>query len=310
MSCCSVVLVSVLLTLCQPTASTNSSRVLNYNLYEARPNGTFIGNVKTDSSLAKSYSSADLASMWFTLRLPSTYMTINATTGVLRSSKVIDRSVICPYLDTCDLTVDVEVMPVQFFQIYRVVVRVLSINAHSPTFIPSSVVLTISETTPPRTEFALPSADDPDGGVDGVQKYNLVTVAQGTFQLVVSDLVDGSNDVRLQLMTMLDRSVRSFYSLTVVAVDGGSPPKSGTLTINVTVRATSADCGLSFPNDTYSVSINENVPVGTLVTKVNTKVNINCQQTGTTVRYAFDDYTSVRYRQVSSYDSFMELTGQ
>lgn len=69
--------------------------------------------------------------------------------------------------------VGVAVLPVEFYQLHKVLVRVTDINDHGPVFHTDSIVLSISESTPPGTRFPLPVADDSDSEEFGVVEYRL-----------------------------------------------------------------------------------------------------------------------------------------
>jgi len=69
-----------------------------------------------------------------------------------------------------------------------------------------------------------------------VQRYELEALSSDVFRLTVSegtDGVGGSRDVWLTLGQPLDRELQSSYALTITAYDGGTPPKSGSVDIQV-----------------------------------------------------------------------------
>ena len=87
-------------------------------------------------------------------------------------------------------------LPVQYYHLYKVVVRVTDINDHAPIFHQDSVVLNISESTPPGTRFSLPVADDSDSEQYGVVEYRLEpSQMQPIFALHVVTEADGSQQV-------------------------------------------------------------------------------------------------------------------
>jgi len=113
----------------------------------------------------------------------------------------------------------------QVFQIVRVTVDVLSVNRHAPRFPRSRVHLSVPVAARPGAAWALPAADDPDGGREGVQTYRLEPpTASATFALDVVRLPDDSREIRLRLVQTLNRSVLSVgfdssasYSVLVLA---------------------------------------------------------------------------------------------
>uniref|UniRef100_A0A3B3UYE8 Si:ch73-379j16.2 n=1 Tax=Poecilia latipinna TaxID=48699 RepID=A0A3B3UYE8_9TELE len=72
----------------------------------------------------------------------------------------------------------------------------------------------------------------------------------------------------LVLKKPLDREGKSEHHLVLTALDGGTPSRSGNLNLTITVLDVN-DNRPVFSKDIYTVSLNENAPLGTLVIKVN-----------------------------------------
>uniref|UniRef100_A0A8C4XAK1 Protocadherin 2 alpha a 1 n=1 Tax=Erpetoichthys calabaricus TaxID=27687 RepID=A0A8C4XAK1_ERPCA len=66
----------------------------------------------------------------------------------------------------------------------------------------------------------------------------------------------------------LDRELKSKYDFVLSAVDGGNPPRSGNMNITVMVSDINDNAPV-FAEQMYSVTVEENAPVGTLVVKMN-----------------------------------------
>jgi len=147
--------------------------------------------------------------MRFRLRSTSEHVSVNEVTGVMVLSFSLDRATLCPYADHCRLIADVVVRPSSVFHIVRVTVSVLSVNRHAPRYASPSVEFDVPSSAPPGTAWALPAADDPDGGTEGVQTYRIAPPTTSTFALDVVLLPDGSRDIQLRLLKSLNRSVRS-----------------------------------------------------------------------------------------------------
>ena len=79
--------------------------------------------------------------------------------------------------------------------------------------------------------------------------------------------LDGSTDVQLILTRALDRESRDRYEVKVVAYDGGSPPRSGSVEVKVVVSDAN-DNGPVFEYSSYEVTVAENIETGTTVAKV------------------------------------------
>uniref|UniRef100_A0A672SCN8 Cadherin domain-containing protein n=1 Tax=Sinocyclocheilus grahami TaxID=75366 RepID=A0A672SCN8_SINGR len=133
------------------------------------------------------------------------------------------------------------------------------VNDHFPSFPEKDLQIKIAENTLKGTRFGLPTARDLDFGVNSVRFYRLGQNDNFEIEEKIPFLV---------LKKPLDREHKSEHLLILKALDGGNPPKSGTLNITVTVLD-SNDNRPVFSQDTYSVSLQENSPIGTTVIKIN-----------------------------------------
>nr|XP_060630176.1 protocadherin beta-16-like isoform X9 [Anolis sagrei ordinatus] len=118
---------------------------------------------------------------------------------------------------------------------------------------------------PPNTRFPLESARDEDLGENSIQNYTLSP--NDHFYLDVESNTDGNKYVTLILEKALDREKEPHLGLTLTAVDGGLPQRTGTIQINVNVL----DNNDNFPEFTqseYKAILKENCPMGILVSRV------------------------------------------
>lgn len=67
--------------------------------------------------------------------------------------------------------------------------------------------------------------------------------------------------------SQLDRETKDFYSLVIQAVDGGVQPRSGVLTLNITVEDDN-DNPPVFEHSQYNVSVNETLAPRSVITSV------------------------------------------
>lgn len=188
--------------------------------------------------------------------------------GVSLFSIRINRESICPKLAVCELKVQtvVQAQIGAFFKIIQVKVTVLDINDNAPAFTTSTYTTRISEGEIPGVSFQLPTATDPDMGTgNSVVGYNLVATS-APFSLSV----DGSGsafNVRLRLDAGLDRESIHFYKLFVLAVDGGNPKLTGTLTVNIDITDINDNSPL-FQNSEYVANISDSTTVDSVVSIV------------------------------------------
>jgi len=115
----------------------------------------------------------------------------------------------------------------------QVVVSVVDINDNSPSFPQRRVSVEVSEGAALGTRLPLPAAVDLDHAQYSVQRYEL-TEQSAMFRLETDDDAD---EVWLTLAGRLDRERQSTYSLIVNAFDGGTPPNSAALDVQVCIQA-------------------------------------------------------------------------
>uniref|UniRef100_A0A665UJ64 Cadherin domain-containing protein n=1 Tax=Echeneis naucrates TaxID=173247 RepID=A0A665UJ64_ECHNA len=122
------------------------------------------------------------------------------------------------------------------------------------------IEMEISESAEKGTRFSIEEAHDADIGQNTVQRYNL----QKNDNFILS--VD-NNKVELVLETKLDREKQNELSLLLTALDGGSPQRSGSVVIHVTVLDANDNAPV-FSQAVYKASLPENSPLDTVVVTV------------------------------------------
>lgn len=242
---------------------------MRYPIEEEVNRGTVVCNVMSDVRLR--YSSDVMKQLRFRFLSESvTLFDISATTGVITTAARIDRdnASVCREREPhCEISLDVVIQPTQFFQIIKIVVEILDINDNTPTFRESKVSLSINEAAVVGSTYIVPNAIDNDGPVYGIQRYELDTVSN-RFGVQFTSKLDGSLEVKLVLNSKLDREVEEGYQLKVMACDGGRPvAKTGTLTVDVVILD-SNDNKPEFTSPQYRVNISENMPIGSVILKV------------------------------------------
>uniref|UniRef100_A0A3B3VZY9 Cadherin domain-containing protein n=1 Tax=Poecilia latipinna TaxID=48699 RepID=A0A3B3VZY9_9TELE len=140
-------------------------------------------------------------------------------------------------------------------------VTVIDVNDNSPQFRENLIEMEISESAERGNHFSIEEAHDADVGQNTVQRY--VLQKNDHFVLAVD-----SNNVELVLENKLDREKKRELSLLLTAIDGGSPQKSGTVVIHVTVLDANDNAPV-FCQAVYKASVPENSPPETLVITVN-----------------------------------------
>ncbi|NXL01405.1 PCDGM protein, partial [Mesembrinibis cayennensis] len=235
---------------------------IRYSVVEESEVGTVVGNVARDLGLKLE----ELPGR--RLRLGSEeslrHFAVHLDSGTLVVSQQLDRERLCGAAASCVLSV--QVVTENPLQLFRLEVEILDLNDNSPSFPTAHRTLRIAESATVAARFPLESAQDPDVGTNAVGSYRLSP--NSYFSLDVKQQQDGKLFPELVLEHALDREEQPELQLVLTAMDGGSPARSGTAQITVLVLDVN-DNAPTFDRATYKVHLEENVPVGTLVTKLN-----------------------------------------
>ncbi|XP_052430011.1 protocadherin alpha-8-like isoform X8 [Carassius gibelio] len=232
-----------------------------YSITEEVNPGTAVGNLAKDFNI----NLQDIERRGFHIVSESNrrYFDLNSKTGVLHVKERIDREEVCEQNVKCSLPLEAIVNSP--LNIYRFEVNVLDINDNPPLFRTSKTTLNISESAFPGEQFALPSAFDADVGSNSVKSYKLSPNEH--FSLDVQSGGEQSVSAELVLQKAFDREKQPFFKLTLIAVDGGKPPRSGTMQIIVNVEDVNDNIPV-FSKSLYKARVNENSPPGTSVVTV------------------------------------------
>ena len=267
-------MVIFVLTAVAPQASAQQFRNAEFQLTESQPSGTYVGDIARASGISQYISPAELATLRYKFLNPNNLQTaslfsINSDNGVIYTSAMIDRESVCKYEDSCVIPFDVTVSSTKtsFFEIVAVRVDVIDINDNAPRFPNDEVTLYIPEDANVNSDYEISGAIDADKGEGhSVEKYDIRT-EDDTFTLNVEHNLDGTWGLKIVTTRLLNREERDHYRFLIVARDGGSPPLSGTLTVNVNVTDIN-DNSPEFTENIYNVDVNENALEGSTVGQV------------------------------------------
>ncbi|XP_052011505.1 protocadherin beta-4-like [Apodemus sylvaticus] len=232
-----------------------------YSVLEESESGSVVAHLAKDLGLG----AGELADR--SARVVSDYdkqhLMLDLETGDLLLREKLDREELCGSLDPCVLHFQVFLeKPVQFFQGELLI---QDINDNSPEFPDKESLLKIPENSHPGSQFSLNLAQDLDVGSNGLQQY---TVSPNShFHVLTRNNSEGKKYPELVQDRALDREEQAELSLTLTAVDGGSPPRSGTALVRILIMDVN-DNAPEFVNSPYEVQVLESSPPGSPVLTV------------------------------------------
>ncbi|CAD7678929.1 unnamed protein product [Nyctereutes procyonoides] len=231
---------------------------VQYSVAEETEVGSFVANLARDLGLGvEELSSRET-------RVVSDdnekHLHLDLLTGDLLLNKKLDREELCGSTEPCVLHFQMVLEnPLQFF---RAELHVKDVNDHSPTFLDKQILIKISESTITGTTFLLESAQDLDVGTNSLQNYTISPNSH--FYIKIRDSSDGKIYPELVLDRELDHEEEPELTLTLTALDGGSPPRSGTTLVLIKVLDIN-DNAPEFAQSLYEVHVLEDTPVGSWI---------------------------------------------
>ncbi|XP_038652267.1 protocadherin-10-like isoform X30 [Scyliorhinus canicula] len=267
---------------------------IRYTFPEELEVGAFVGNIATDLGLDVK----QLSARRFRIATggKKEYLDVNLNTGALVIKEKMDKEQLCEHGLTCVLLLQAVIE--KPLRVYRVEIVILDINDNAPVFKTSELNIEIPELQPAGTSFPLQRAIDPDAGTNSVRSYQLSSSEY--FTLKPQSESEENYVPELVLERTLDREQQPAHQLTLTAFDGGTPEKSGTTKITITVLDVN-DNAPSCEQNIYQITTAENPPQNTLIVKV-TAIDMDQDLNGEII-YAFSEHTPDKVREVFSLES-------
>ncbi|XP_052464317.1 protocadherin beta-7 isoform X20 [Carassius gibelio] len=191
------------------------------------------------------------------------YCDINLNTGDLIVAETIDREELCGSQISCILSYDLVLE--NPLEVHRIIMQIHDVNDNAPQFPNERIIFEISESAVKGQRFRLDEAHDADVGHNSLNSYSLQKNRH--FILTVHDTADGGKYGELVLEKELDREEQKEIDMILTATDGGSPQRSGTAVIHITVLDANDNVPV-FSESVYRVTLAENTHPGTEIIRV------------------------------------------
>uniref|UniRef100_UPI003AAE42F4 protocadherin beta-16-like n=1 Tax=Centroberyx gerrardi TaxID=166262 RepID=UPI003AAE42F4 len=235
---------------------------ISYSIPEEMKRGSVIGNIAKDVGLDVSRLSSRKGRI-DTEGNSKRYCDINLSNGDLIVAERIDREALCGKKPSCVLKL--ELVLENPLELHRITLHIQDINDNSPLFKNDIIKMEIRESTIKGARFSLDEAHDGDIGENGVKAYTLQR--NDNFVLNVETKSGGRKYCELVLEKELDRENEQEMNVLLTALDGGSPQRSGTVVIQVTVLDANDNAPV-FSQAVYKARLPENSPIDTVVVTV------------------------------------------
>ncbi|XP_013861891.1 protocadherin-11 X-linked isoform X2 [Austrofundulus limnaeus] len=261
-----VILLTCLVLLCK-------AQERDYIVKEEQPENVRIGNLRKDLDLhldpnIRLSSPLQFKPVYKTGDVP--LVRVEANTGeIFTTSHRIDREKLCSGVfneKRCYYEIEVAVLPDEIFRLVKIRFLIEDVNDNAPLFQSTVINISIPENTAINTRYPVPSAFDPDVGINGIQHYELVK-SVNEFGLDIIETPEGDKWPQLIVQQNLDREQKDTFVMKIKVEDGGSPPKSSTAILQVTISDVNDNRPI-FKDSELEVSVPENAPMGTSVAQL------------------------------------------
>ncbi|XP_016305971.1 protocadherin alpha-C2-like, partial [Sinocyclocheilus anshuiensis] len=267
--------------------------VTHYSIPEEMEVGSVVANLATDLGL--DVQTLIKRNVRLDVIANKKYLAINKDRGELYILEKIDREHLCPLKTSTTCFLKLEVIVENPVRIFYIELEITDINDNNPKFRRDTINLDITESTPADERFSVSNSVDSDVGSNSVKTYYLSQNEH--FDIEIHSGRDGSKFADLILKKALDRETQAVHNLILTAVDGGVPPRSGTASIIVRVLDTN-DNAPKFDQESYTINLTENSPIGSLVVKLNA-TDLD-EGSNADLVYSFSLYTSEKTQKAFS----------
>ncbi len=227
-----------------------SESMYNVSLPENLPRGTLVTKVNaTDSDIG---TNANFEYFIFENATSFELFSINSTSGEMFSNVEFDRENVS-VIDVEVVAIDNGLIPLTGSATVRVYIQ--DVNDHTPMFNSTLYSANITENAPNETVIATVLALDADAESPNSQiTYSLLGERSETF------IVDSSTG-NVLVAGVVDWELGEQFIVTVIATDGGSPSRTGTVELTIFIADINDVAPLFIPGS-LNLSIFENTPPG------------------------------------------------
>ncbi|KAK3099843.1 hypothetical protein FSP39_010599 [Pinctada imbricata] len=288
------------------------SAVVTYAVDEERAPNVIIGNIMTVIDEDPQVTDDMIRDMRFALLSDSQHVdkfAVEERSGSLHTTVRLDREEICPFRVICKVRVKVGATSGSYYRTVTVDILIEDINDNAPTFPNASIALSISEGSTLNSTFPILSASDRDMGPNNSIKEYVLIPNTGMFALDIHPKIDGTSDLSLRLIQTLDREDKDRYTIYVKAKDGGNPPKSGTLIVNISVSDVNDNAPV-FTQDLYNITIQEDIPLNTVITRVSANDADTGKNAEVTYRFSVRQTDDISIYGISQTSGEVSVIGQ
>ncbi|XP_038555916.1 protocadherin-11 X-linked isoform X2 [Micropterus salmoides] len=245
----------------------------DYTVKEEQPENVRIGNLRKDLDLnldpnIRLSSPLQFKPVYKTGDVP--LVRVEANTGeIFTTNHRIDREKLCSGVfaeKRCYYEIEVAVLPDEIFRLVKIRFLIEDVNDNAPLFQSTVINISIPENTAINTRYPVPSAFDPDVGINGIQHYELVK-SVSEFGLDIIETPEGDKWPQLIVQQNLDREQKDTFVMKIKVEDGGNPPKSSTAILQVTISDVNDNRPI-FKDSDLEVTVPENAPMGTSVAQL------------------------------------------
>ncbi|XP_006891274.1 PREDICTED: protocadherin beta-15 [Elephantulus edwardii] len=236
----------------------------DYIVVEETESGSFVANLAKDLELGTRELS--LRGARVISKDNKNHFKLDIQTGDLQVNEKPDREELCGPIQPCVL--QFQMLLEEPLEVYRFNILVTDINDNAPVFPEAEMILKILESSLPGSAFPLKNAQDLDIGINDIQNYTIYPNSH--FHVLTHNGSEGRKYPELVLDKSLDREEQPRLRLTLMAVDGGVPPKTGTALVLIDVLDIN-DNAPEFAQPFSRVQIAENSPLGSLIVTVSAR---------------------------------------